>query len=435
MDSKIICVTQTNFLQGCVIPPSSKSQSIRALFFALLVQGESILSNVLDATDVTDAMLVCKSLGAKITRDNGRVYLASSGLPLDFSNLNNKIYTGNSGITTHFILPILGLQRHGVSELIVDCGPQMQARPIGPLLTALVNLGLEIKFIGNQQALPIIISGQLVGGETYVSGITSQYLSALLVALPCSQQNSTVIVENLKERPYVDMTLQWLDRQGIIYRHTQHHNIDEYYIQGQQSYTTSKITIAADFSSAAYLIASAVLVKSEVEIQGLDFSEPQADKELIAILQAMGAEIMVRTTSIYIKGGLPLQGMQINMDNIPDLLPILAVVGTYAHGVTELYNAQHARLKETDRLHSMTQGLSKLGAEITETTDSLIIYNSCLKGAKVAGYADHRTVMALCVAGLLAKGVTKVSDYQAVTKSFPNFIHSMQKIGANIALQ
>ena len=423
-----LMVKKTIKLNGQVRSPGSKSQSIRAIFLAAMCEGESILKNILHSEDTQDAINVCKQLGVRITEQNHILTIESDGLPLDV--LNSEIFSGNSGITTHFVMPILGLRKNIDKKIILNCGEQMRARPIKSLVDALTNLGLDIAYVDHSNTLPVSITGELKGGKTWVDGITSQYLSALLLALPCARNDSEIKVADLRERPYVDMTLNWLLEQGIQFSHQSCGNIDIYEIKGNQKYKCIHSSIAGDFSSASYLIAAAALIPGEVVVAGLDMTDPQGDKRLVSILQKMGADIVIEPTRLIIRGGKALSGIKIDANDIPDLLPTLAVIGTVASGKTEICNVQQARIKETDRIHSMAEGLIRLGAVVEESDDGLTVYESKLQGCFVKGYNDHRTVMAFSIAGMLAQGTTTIDDSEAINKTFPDYIHAMQTLGA-----
>lgn len=425
-----LIIQNTQTMEGNVTPPSSKSHSIRALFFALLAEGKSTLHNVLASDDIENAIAVCEKLGAHIVSQKNQLTVESKGLP--FALKTQKIVSGNSGITTRFMLPLLGFRQTTQNPIIVDCGEQMRARPIQSLVDALRKLGLHIQYVEKENQLPLSISGALKGGDTEVEGITSQYLSALLMALPCAPHDSTLTVNQLHERPYVEMTLRWLSQQQIIFKHSQSLNQDSYFIKGNQRYRPIDAIIPGDFSSASYLIAAAALTAGRVALHGLDMQDSQGDKRLVNILQDMGADISVFPNHLVITGGKRLKGLNIDANDVPDLLPTLAVIGTAAQGCTTLYNVKQARIKETDRIHSMTENLRRLGASIEEHEDGMAIYQSQLCGASLKGYDDHRTVMALCVAGLLASGSTVIEGSEAINKTFPQFPALMQSLGAKI---
>lgn len=397
----------------------------------LLANGISKISNPLESDDTSNAIKVCKTLGAKVKVALGHITIESH-FPLE--SKANKINTGDSGITTRFILPALGLRQHFNQPVIFDCGEQMQKRPIASLVKALNNLGMKISYLKTKGRCPLVVRGKLMGGKILIDGTTSQYLSALLMSLPLAPNGSEIKVKNLNERPYVEMTLKWLDSFGIKYSHQKMGNIDIYKIKGGQNYRAFKKTVPGDFSSASYIIAAGCLLAGKVGLKGLDMKDPQGDKRLVDILRRMGANIELSKSKITVKGGYKLRGVDVDAKDIPDLLPTLAVIGTQAKGKTRIYNVAQARIKETDRIKSMTEGLRRMGANIREQKNGLTIYQSKLEGALVKGFNDHRTVMALTIAGLLAKGKTIIKDAQAVDKTFPHFFSTLKRLGSNITL-
>ncbi|MFH1565076.1 MAG: 3-phosphoshikimate 1-carboxyvinyltransferase [bacterium] len=431
-------IKKTEKLAGSVTPPSSKSQSIRALVIATLAGGKSVLNNVLASDDTKAAKGVCRGLGTKLTesKEDGqiKVELESDGVPLE--NSDNRLFADNSGVTTRLVMPVLGLRKNFNEKIILDCGEQMRKRLVQSLISALNNLGMNVISQNNNGTCPLEIFGKLLGGKTEVDGVTSQFLSALLLSLPCAENDSEITVKNLQERPYVEMTLAWLDEQNIKYEYIKQDNTDVYKVAGGQKYRAFEKAIPADFSSASYLIAAAVLIDSEVKIEHLDMNEHQGDKRLVYILQEMGADIKIdsKNNILTIKGGKPLKGIKIDANDIPDMVPTLAVAGTRANGETEIYNVAHARIKETDRIHSMTQGLTKMGATVIEKPDGLIVRRSNLKGIEVHGYEDHRTVMSLALAGLMAEGETTIDTAESINKTFPAFVERMNDIGAKIEI-
>lgn len=425
-----LIIQKTPILVGSLAPPSSKSHTIRALLLGLLSKGETVIENRLDSEDVSDAIRVVQTLGAGIIAKDSRITLKSSGIPLLSSS--ESLFLGNSGITAHFILPMLGLRKNAEWSMTVDCGNQMRARTMHSFIQVLNNLGMHISYVKEYGYLPISVSGELIGGSEEVQGITSQYISSLLLALPCAKKDSEIVVNNLHERPYVEMTLSWLRKQNIEYVHKVKKNSDIFLVKGNQRYSNFAATIPADFSSASYLMAASVLVPSEVNLWGIDMHDHQGDKRLISILQSMGADIMIESDKLTMFGGKPLRGMTIDANDIPDLVPTLAVIGTKALGCTQIMNVKNARLKETDRIISMCDGLTRMGARIEEREDGLMVYQSALKGANLRGYGDHRTVMALSIAGLLAEGVTVIDEAQSIDKTFPTFVSCMQSLGAKL---
>ncbi len=418
----------TSALNGTFTPPGSKSEAIRALFIAALSKGTSKVNNVPDSEDVADAIRCCEALGASIHRNGSVVNIIGQSIP--FINTPECINTGNSGITTRFILPLLGLRERAESPIRVDCGDQMRARPIRGLMAALRQLGMRITCLEKPDSFPFMISGTLLGGQVTVEEPISQYVSALLNALPLAPIASEIHVANLVSRPYVNITKIFLDKQKINYSHVTALDTDIFNIKPNQQYQSFEYTLPGDFSSASYFIAAGLMFPGTICIEGLDINDTQGDKALIDIARQMGADIAVHEHHIMIHGGKPLQGISIDIEHAPDLLPTLAVLGTYANGKTEINNAAQARLKETDRIHSMTEGLRRMGAHILEKSDSMHIHGSTLKSANINGYGDHRTVMAMTLAGMRAEGRTMIQGAQAIQKTFPTFVNDMQRLGA-----
>ncbi len=429
-----LIVHSTSRLNGTVAIPGSKSQSIRALVLGTLARGKSQIGNLLRCEDTDNAMDACRGLGATVSLNGTEAIIDGPGLPLIASS--PQIFTGNSGITTRFILPALGLRAEGAAPVTLDCGPQMRARPIQPLVESLRQLGMVIEYSGEKGMLPLTISGPLHGGTAEVDGLTSQYTSALLLSLPCTLKDSTIIIRNLHERPYVEMTLEWLRKLGIQFRHDRYDQADIFHIPGRQQYAPFSTTISGDFSSASTLIAAACLIPGTVQLNGLEMTDPQGDKRLIDILQEMGASIKVTSHALTIEGGRRLNAMPIDANDIPDLLPALSVVAAFAHGETVIRNVAQARIKETDRIHSMADGLTRMGAEVISQADGLIIRGGKpLHGASLDGYGDHRTVMALSVAGMMATGETSISTAEAIDKTFPEFVSLMTTLGAALEVR
>jgi 3-phosphoshikimate 1-carboxyvinyltransferase len=390
-----------------------------------------MLKNPLNCEDTKTALRICKNLGAKAQVKNNSILISSPGMLL--APRVEKLFTGDSGITTRFILPVLGLRANYHKAIILDCGEQMKSRPIKPLIDALNNLGMNIASIKNNNHCPLKIRGELMGGKIEVDGTTSQYISALLIALPCAKRDSEIVVKNLNERPYVEMTKKWLIGQKIIFRHLRKNQADIFKIKGRQKYCKFSKEIPGDFSSVSYLIAAGAMLGKKVEILGLDFKDEQGDKELVGILKKMGAKIYLKKSRLIITKS-SLKGIKINANSIPDLVPTLAVLGSAAEGKTEIVNVPQARLKETDRLKSMATELRKMGVQIYENKDGLKVYCSKLFGAKVQGHNDHRTVMALALAGIVAQGKTEISTAEAINKTFPEFTLIMKSLGAKIKL-
>ncbi|HOM03741.1 MAG TPA: 3-phosphoshikimate 1-carboxyvinyltransferase [Acetivibrio sp.] len=411
-------------VKGNIRIPGSKSHTIRALFFASLAGGKSEIRSPLISDDALSAVAVCKALGAKIEKQDDKYIVEGFGkepvIPEDVINV------GNSGTTLRFGVMTAALG-DGCSVFTGDW--QIRQRPLGPLLCAINNLGAEAYSTRNNGKAPVVVKGKLKGGKTELDSVTSQYLSSILINSPLLPLDTEVIVTRLNEVPYVDITLWWLDKLGIKY---ENHGYKTFYIRGGQEYKPLNVTIPGDFSSATFFAVQAAISGEEFVLDNLDMTDPQGDKTVFAILEDMGAKVKVEGKSVRIKG-CELVGREIDMNAIPDALPAMAVAGCFAKGETRLVNVPQARIKETDRIHVMCEQLRKMGADVMELEDGLVIRESKLKGCKLEGYGDHRIVMSLAIAGLNAEGETIIDTAEAVNVTFPEFISFLSQCGADIS--
>jgi len=277
------------------------------------------------------------------------------------------------------------------------------------------DLGADAFSTKGDGAAPIVVRGRLKGGKTTVDGsISSQFISALLLACPFAGKDTMIKVDGkLKSKPYVEMTLDMLESAGAKVVT----DFAKFEIPHGQAFDLGSYTIPGDFSSASYLLAAGAMVNSKVVVKNL-FPSKQGDVAILSILQQMGAKLTWnRDKGTVTVDGAELKGIRIDVGDHPDLVPTLAVLGACAKGVTQITNAAHLRYKETDRLRAMSTELKKMGAKIKELPDGLVIEKSRLHGAKLRGYNDHRVVMALAVAGLLAEGETIIDDAESVISS------------------
>jgi 3-phosphoshikimate 1-carboxyvinyltransferase len=234
----------------------------------------------------------------------------------------------------------------------------------------------------------------------------------------------------LNEPGYVQMTLDWLDKQQIEYENQQ---MRKFRIRGNQRYMAFDDAVAADFSSATFFLCAAALVAEEVTLLGLDFDDSQPDKAVADYLKAMGADISIEPDSVTVKSG-PLKGVDIDMNKTPDALPALAVTAAFAEGTTRLLNVPQARSKETDRIKCMAEELKKMDVDVEELPDGLIIRGGKPRQAELHGRSDHRIVMALSLAGLNLDGECIIDTAEAMSVTFPTFTELMKNLGANIQL-
>lgn len=410
-------------LSGSVPMPGSKSHTIRGLVMALLAHGTSTLQAPLDSSDTRSALDLIRSLGAEVVEQEGQWLVTGMGLPLD--SPGDVINVGNSGTSLYLGMGIASL----IEGMTVFTGDhQIRNRPADVLVTCINDLGGKAWSTRYNGKPPLVIQGPVTGGVTSVEAVTSQYLSALLLSAPFAKGETTIYVPLLNEKPYVTMTLGWLDFLGLSY---ENHDYKTFVIKGGQSIKPFERYIPADFSSATFFMVAAAITGSTITLEGLDFNDTQGDRQVVEILQEMGARVDINEQSITIEGR-ELTGGEFDLNSIPDALPALAVAACCAKGETRLVNVAQARVKETDRIAVMSQELEKMGAQVTERDDGLVIQGSPLSGTEVQGHHDHRVVMALAVAGLAAKGTTVIDTAEAAAVTFPGFRKLMESLGAAI---
>jgi len=413
--------TKKSSLKGEILIPASKSHTIRAVAVAAMAEGRSFLRNPLESADARSALMAAGEFGARVKVDHD-VWVID-GIGGNISNVASFIDVANSGTSLRIFSALAALSSHPIT---FDGDSSIRKRPMTPLLNALKDLGVSTKSLNDK--CPFTVRGPIMGGNTLVNGISSQFLTALLFSTPLAKADTEIRVENLHEKPYVEITLDWLRNQHIQFEQK---GLEWFKIKGNQSYKAFDRQIPADFSSATFALCAAAITQSEILIKGLDFNDHQGDKKIFGFLEKMGVKLTHKKEGVLVTGKA-LKGMDIDMNDTPDALPALAVVGCFASGRTRLLNVEQARLKECDRIKAITSELKKMGAKIEELQDGVVIEESELKGTKVHGYNDHRMVMALGVAGMATGGETVVDTAESVSVTYPGFIDDFKSLGANL---
>jgi len=412
-------------LAGTIDIPASKSHTIRAMLVATLANGTSHIANVLTTGDGASAIGAAASMGALVSVSGPEVTV--QGIAGTYDLGSDDFNMENSGTSTNLFASAAAL---GSRMRRFDGDSSLRTRPFKPVLAALKNLGAEYALMSNSSDLPFTIKGPIRGGRTMVDGVSSQFVSSLLFACPSAAQDTAIDVVNLHERPYVEMTLHWLDRLGI--RCDASPDRTAFKVRGGQHYPSIEYTVPGDFSSATFAAVAAPLTGSVVTLRGLDFSDPQGDKGVFDILARMGVLVDKSVSGTVVNGTNKIQGCVIDLNAMPDSLPALSVLGCIADGETRITNVAQARIKETDRIAVMTQELAKLGADVREETAGILIRPRRLVGAQVNGHGDHRVVMALALAGMVAEGETIVDTAEAASVTYPTFLDDFKRLGADI---
>jgi 3-phosphoshikimate 1-carboxyvinyltransferase len=402
-------------LSGKIAAIASKSDAHRLLILAALSEGETFLQLEQRSQDI-DATIQClRALGARIMALPDGVNVRGIEQVPERSQLD----CGESGSTFRFLLPVAAAL--GAHATFTGTG-RLPERPIGELLQAMRAHG--VRFSAEQ--MPLSIEGTFIGGAFELPGnISSQYLTGLLLALPLLEQDSRIrLTTPLESAAYVDITLHALKRFGVTIPVRK----GEYCISGGQSMQSPReLRVDGDWSNAAFFLAAGAL-GAPVSVSGLNLVSPQGDKAMLDALMAFGAKVEATATEVRVSPA-PLHGCAIDVGETPDLLPVLAVLGACASGETRLVNAARLRLKESDRLASVSSMLRALGAAVEEQPDALVISGGRLTGGDVHSCRDHRIVMAAAVAAIRCEGDVRILGTEAVNKSYPAFFADYNRLG------
>ena len=437
-------------IDGTVKAPSSKSYSHRAVIIASLANGTSKLYDVLYSEDVLASINACKSLGAKITEkkdENNVNYLEVVGTGGKLHNLsNNYINLANSGTTLRIMTSVASLSDNEVTFTGDD---SLKTRPMGPLLKALDILGVETYSLNDNEKAPLTIKPGFKGGNVNILGnMSSQFISSILISSPLSEEGVNLcVLPKFVSKPYVDMTISVMEKFGVkieSFGNVLNNNLnndfsdenqfDTKFIIPTQIYQSTNYTVEGDYSSASYLLATCAIAGGQITVQNLFKDSKQGDKLIIDILDDMGCEIDIQDSFITIKSDGSLKSIdEINLANAPDLLLTVAILAAVADGETKITGIGHARLKETDRIDTTCRELEKLGCELEEFEDSIIIKGKTIHEGIVNSHKDHRLAMAFSLLGL--KEDVEVEDGECFDVSFPNFIEAMAEIGVELELK
>ncbi|MFB6203832.1 MAG: 3-phosphoshikimate 1-carboxyvinyltransferase [Candidatus Nanohaloarchaea archaeon] len=406
------------------IPPS-KSYTHRGILVGALSDGMEVL-DPLKSADTRASMECAESLGAEV--DDFGERLEIEGTRGEPEVPEDVMGCGNSGTTLRLFTGASALCE-GTAVLTGD--ESLRQRPNGPLLSSLEELGARARSTNGDGTAPLVVEGPIDGGETTIDGtVSSQFISSLLFTLPLTEEGGEITVEDeLKSRPYVDITLDVMEKAGVSYEETE----NGFSVEGDQSYDADRFQVPGDFSSASYPLALGAL-HDGIVAENL-FPSAQGDSVILDLLERMGTDVEWDRDSgvAEIESG-ELTGIRFDAADNPDLAPTVAVLGAAGSGETEIVNAEHLRYKETDRLEAVATELSKMGADVEEGQDYLKVDgdSSSLEGAEVDGRDDHRIVMALAVAASVADGETVIETAESVNISYPGFFRKMSSLGLDV---
>lgn len=419
-----ICITPSQ-LNGTVCAPPSKSDVHRAVICAALSGGVCKVAPIVMSDDIRATVNCIEALGAKTALNGSTLKVDGNYI---FKKKTAVLDCFESGSTLRFFIPIAAAG--GVNATFKGRG-RLPERPLGVFLECLPEAGVKCISENN---LPLTIEGQLQSGVFNMAGnISSQFITGMLLALPLLRGDSRIVLTTgLQSEGYVEMTIRCMKRFGVVVERTDY----GWFIKGNQHYKSRKYHTDGDWSQAAFFLAAGA-ISGDVTVDGLRFLSAQGDKKIVQILREFGAEIQMGKYSVTVKKS-KLKATQINAAQIPDLVPILAVVASFAEGTTRVYNAQRLRVKESDRLQSTADMINSLGGSAEVTDDGLLITGKeSLNGGKVEGYGDHRIVMSASIAALGCENEVEITDSESINKSFPDFFEEYKKLGgiANVNLR
>ena len=414
-------------VSGKVEAPPSKSYTHRAIL-AGLYSDKVEVKNPLMSADPKASIKCAKALGAKVKQKGDSLEIKGvSGSPQTPANV---LDCGNSGTTLRLFT---GAGALAENTTVLTGDESLIQRPNEPLLNSLSKLDIDAFSTKEDGTAPLVIDGKINGGSTIIDGtVSSQFISSLLFAIPLTEDGGKLEIDGeLKSRPYVDITLEVMEEMGVSVEETS----NGFKMEGNQSYSVKSFQVPGDFSSASYPLAAGALA-GETKVENL-YPSAQGDSVILEVLERMNAEVnWDEETGVATVEENDLESIRFDASDNPDLVPTVAVLATKASGKTKVVNAEHLRFKETDRLEAVATELGKMGAEIEEGQDHLVIDGdkSKLEGAHVDGRHDHRIVMSLTIAGLIADGETVIDTAECVEISYPGFFNELNSLGANTTI-
>ena len=397
-----------------VLVPGSKSYTHRMLIASALSDGICHIHNSLKSEDTLLTLAALKDLGIKIEVPDDRVVV--HGQKGKFRPCGNPIDLGNSGTSIRFLTAVAAL---GQGVYTLTGTKRMQERPLQDLIAGLNQIGVSAHAVNDNGCPPVQIEGGKVkGGKIALAcSISSQFLSALLFIAPYTQEGIDItVIEGPVSRPYVDMTVAIMEKYGV---EVNRDGYKRFKVRGGQTYRAGTYVVEPDCSQAGYFWAAAAITGAAIKVRGVRKDSFQGDVRFTELLAAMGCNVFDEKDGIKVVGGR-LAAIETDMADMPDLVPTLAVVAAFAKGTTVIKNVAHLKAKESDRLSSVVNELTRMGIDATCREDGLIIRGGDPCGAVIETYGDHRIAMSFAVAGLRVPGII-IKDQRCVEKSFPNF--------------
>ena len=403
--------------------PGSKSITNRALVVAGLADGESELAGVLFSEDTHVMMDSLQKMGVGIRQNPNGLSVSISGTGGSLERPAETIWVHQSGTTARFCLPLAALCGQ---EVTIDGDEQIKNRPHEELCKALQSLGAQIEYLEAPNSFPLVVNGKdLQGGQISLNGgISSQFISALLLAAPCFPDQLELNIDgDLVSRPYIDMTISVMQAFGAQVQRVN----DRRYVISPTGYRKSRYEIEPDASAASYFFAAAAISGGSITVEGLGSQSIQGDKGFVDIVEKMGAKVVRSDNALSVIGTGSLIGIDASMKEISDTVPTLAAIAPLASGPTVISDVAFIAQKESDRVTALITELRKIGVQAEKTETGMVIYPGEVQKGTVHTYDDHRIAMAFSILGLVVPGITLDSP-QCVAKTFPSFFDVLDQV-------
>jgi 3-phosphoshikimate 1-carboxyvinyltransferase len=403
-------------IKGIVKAPSSKSVTQRVIAAALLADGQSIIRNPSYCDDSLAAMSIAVGLGARVEPHAGELRITGSAILKE-----TKLNCGESGLAIRMFSPIAALYP---SEITMIGANSLKKRPMSMIEEALTQLG--VKCVTSGGFLPLTIEGPMAGGKCTIDGsVSSQLLTGLLMALPLAENDSEITVNNLKSKPYIDLTLNILSNYGIQIRNDDY---KVFSIPGNQKYIAQTYVAEGDWSGAAFLLVAGA-INGNLSVTGLNTNSTQSDMAILQALELAGAKMKVSDGKVDISRS-ELVAFEFDATESPDLFPPLAALASYCSGTSVIKGVSRLKYKESNRAETLKNEFGKMKVAIELKDDLMLITGGQPQGARVESHDDHRITMAASVTALGAAGNIYIRDSHCVTKSYPGFFDDLRMLGA-----
>lgn len=407
--------------------PGSKSYTNRALLVAALAEGESRIEHALFSDDTCYMIGALRALGVEISEDRAaeqiRVRGAAGAVPVTSA----EVFVGNAGTAARFLTAYLAL---GNGRYRLDGVARMRERPIGPLLDALRQLGVDARSEHGNDCPPVVIAGRAIeGGQVTIAGdVSSQFISALMMIGPCTARGIDIVIQgSVVSRPYLDLTTSVMQTFGVVVERPENRRI---VVPGQQRYRGQIYRVEPDASAASYFLAAAAVTGGRVRVEALGRRSVQGDARFAEVLEAMGCFVTRGDDFLEVWGPAQLRGIDVDLGDLSDVAQSLAAIAPFASSPVRIRGIAHIRHKETDRLRAVTTELQRLGARVREYDDGWEIYPSTLQPAVIETYEDHRMAMSFAVTGLRVPGL-RIANPGCVAKTFPDFFERFSELSSS----